>query len=300
MLESIIGQKNAKETVKILIESTKQSSLPFPHSLFTGSAGVGKSSFARAIAKELGHKFTEINSACTGSASEIRIKLIIAMEDMKENDILLLDEFHAITKSSQEILYTAIENGYVTFGGDVFGSKIKVAPFTLLGATTDLSGLTNSMQTRFKYVIELQEYNLEEIAEILDGEAITLGFKLDSSILANYCRGNPRIAKNYLDWIHRYCKTKNLPPNLKIIKEAMVKKGVYLYGLTYSDLLYIEVLKRNKIMGVRAISNTINVPEKTVKAKIEPYLLKLGVINILQGMQNKRGINKNKIMELGL
>lgn len=299
MLEHIIGQTKAKETAQILIDSVKTTNEPFPHTLLTGFSGSGKSTFARAIAEELGNKFIEVNSACTGSSSETKIKLMVALEDMEEKTVLFLDEIHQVSKANQEILYTAMEDGYISYS-DIFGIKTKVNAFTLIGATTDLAGLTNPMQNRFRYVINLDQYDNSDIASIIDIEANTKKFTVDANVLSEYCRGNPRIAKNYVDWIYKYCLVNKTTPSAPIIRQAMEHRGVFKYGLTVDDLRYLDILRRNKIMGVRSISHTLNIPEKTVKNKIEPYLLSLGLISILPNMQNRRGINLQKIVELGL
>lgn len=299
MLDKIIGQKKAKETVQILIDSVKATGETFPHILLTGFSGSGKSTFARAIATELGVNFIEVNSACTGSNMETKIKLMNALESIEPKTLLFLDEIHQINKSNQEILYTAMEDGYISYS-ELFGMQTRVNPFTLMGATTDLAGLTNPMQNRFKYVVNLDPYANSEISTIIDKEAMNKSFSVDSSALAEYCRGNPRIAKNYLDWIHKYCLVNRKASSAGVIKEAMEHRGVYKYGLTQDDLRYIDLLRRNRIMGVRSISHTLNIPEKTVKNKIEPYLLSLGIITILTNMQNRRGINLAKLSELEL
>ena len=91
-----------------------------------------------------------------------------------------------------------------------------------------------------------------------------------------------------------------MSPSAEIIRQLMEKKGIYSYGLTQDDIRYIELLKRTKILGVRAISHTLNIPEKTVKNNMEPYLLKLRLISILPSMQNRRSINKLRVIEMGL
>lgn len=295
MLNNIVGQQEVKNNLNILIESSRGGTLP--HILLTGAPGLGKSSIARAVADEMGYKFTEVNSAYTGGGSEAKIKMMIALEDIKENDIIFLDEIHNLSKNTQEMLYTAIEDGYINYG-DLFGSKKMLPPFTLIGATTDIAGLTRAMQSRFKHIIYLREYNEVEICQIIAAEAVKLKISIDQS-LAGYCRGNPRQTKNHIDWVSRYCKVKNIRADRDGIREAMLAKNIYKYGLTQNDINYITLLKKKKVMGVRNISNTLGVEEKTVKNNIEPYLMKLGLIYLLS-VSGKRQINMDKCIELGL
>lgn len=295
MLDNIVGQHEVKERLTILIESSRNGTLP--HILLTGAPGLGKSSIARSISNEMGYKFTEVNSAYTGGGSEAKIKMMIALEDLKENDIIFIDEIHNLSKNMQEMLYTAVEDSYINYG-DLFGSKKLLPPFTLIGATTDLAGLTPAMQSRFKHVIYLREYNTNEIEQIIAAESAKQKEVVNKS-LAKYCRGNPRQTKNHLDWVIRYCKVKKILADENGVKQAMEAKNIYKYGMTQNDLNYISLLKKKKIMGVRNISHTLNIEEKTVKNTIEPYLMKLGLIAILSN-GNKRVINMEKCIELGL
>ena len=295
MLDNIVGQHEVKNRLEILIQSSRNATLP--HILLTGSPGLGKSSIARAVAKEMGYKFTEVNSAYTGGGSEAKIKMMIALEDLKENDIIFIDEIHSMSKNMQEMLYTAVEDGYINYG-DLFGSKKMLPPFTLIGATTDLAGITPAMQSRFKHVIYLREYNDKEIGQIISAEAAKYNVVVHTS-LAEYCRGNPRQTKNHLDWVIRYCQVKNIAADEAGVRQAMEAKNIYKYGMTQNDLDYISILKRKKIIGVRNMSHALNVEEKTVKNTIEPYLIKLGLIYINSGT-GKRQINMEKCIELDL
>lgn len=291
MLENIVGQHEIKNNLQVLIESSRGST--FPHILLTGQPGLGKTTLARSVAKELGYKFTEVNSAYTGSGNEAKIKLIVALEDLKENDIIFIDEIHNLSKSMQEMLYTAMEDHYISYG-DLFGSKKMLPNFTFIGSTTDIAGLTTAMQSRFRHILYLREYTNQEVAEIIRGESRSI----DADHLSQYCRGNPRHTKNHVDWVLRYCQVKSLKPDKDGIGEAMRAKGIHKYGLTNNDLNYINILKRKRLMGVRNISHTLNIEEKTVKTTIEPYLMKLGLVYI--GPAGKRAINFDRCIELGL
>lgn len=188
MLENIVGQHEIKNNLQVLIESSRGST--FPHILLTGQPGLGKTTLARSVAKELGYKFTEVNSAYTGSGNEAKIKLIVALEDLKENDIIFIDEIHNLSKSMQEMLYTAMEDHYISYG-DLFGSKKMLPNFTFIRSTTDIAGLTTAMQSRFRHILYLREYTNQEVAEIIRGESKSI----DADHLSQYCRGNPAIQK---------------------------------------------------------------------------------------------------------
>jgi len=299
-LSEIVGQSKTKESLAIVLESVRRDGDVCPGILFEGFSGGGKSTFARAVAGELNHRFTEVNCGCLKSNTESQLKLMAALESLQRGDILFLDETHSLPKALQEILYSAIEEGYISFGDSIFGCKTLIQKFTLIGATTHLGALTVPMQGRFKYVFRISEYESGDIARILEGEAGKFNIPIDCLALAKYCRGNPRQAKNYLDWIYRYCHSKNCRGDEVTIKAAMQQRGVYPLGLTEHDIKYLKALAERKIEGVRALSNRINVEEGTVKKNIEPYLLKLGLISILPSMQGKRGINLDKVRELGI
>lgn len=299
-LNEVIGQEKIKSSLSIILESVRKTGDVCPGILFEGFSGGGKSTLARAIAGEIAKGFTEVNCGCLKGDLTARIEFMDSMEKLKRGDVLFLDEMHSLAKTLQEILYTAVEDGYISFGFDGFGAKKKIEPFTLIGATTHLGALPLPMQGRFKYVFRLSDYEVDEISKILRGEASKLSCEVDCDELAKYCRGNPRQAKNYLDWIYRYSTATNGLADASVIRQAMKKRGVYLYGLTEHDIKYLKVLKERKFAGVRAISNTINVEEGTVKKNIEPYLLKLGLIAILPSMQGKRAINLERVNQLGL
>jgi Holliday junction DNA helicase RuvB len=296
VLSEIIGQENIKESLAIIVESVKKLGGPCPNMLFHSAGGLGKTMFARAVSGELGYDFHEINVASKGSD---KISFLIMLEELKTNSIVFLDEIHGLDKKLQEILYSAIDSGYVS-AGDLFGSSSKVNAFTLIGATTNLHKLNQPLISRFKYSFELQEYSNQELAKILEGECKKINFQFDPILLSSYARGNPRQAKNYLDWIFRYCTTKRVTPTEGVVREAMKQKGVYQLGLTTNDIRYLKLLAEKRILGVRQISNTLNIEEKTVKANIEPYLLSQDLIAINNNMGGKRCANTEKIKELGI
>lgn len=284
------GQQEIRDNIRVLIESSKGS--VFPHTLLTGGAGLGKTSLARAIAIELGKRFFEVNTACTGSSSESKLKLLAALEDVQSGDIIFLDEIHSLSRGCQEILYTALESGYITYGGWL--AQTKLPPFTVIGATTDIAGLTNAMQSRFAHILYLRDYSDSEIIEIISNQS-----DVDATTLAKYCRGNPRYARNYLDWVTRYCSVNTIPADNAGIEKAMRALGVSIYGLTSDDLRYLNLLKQKKVLGVRSISHMLGIEERTVKTKIEPYLMKLSLI-FIQPQTGKRHINMAKCVELNL
>lgn len=295
MLDNIIGQKPIKDALTIVLESVKRTGDVCPGILFEGFSGGGKSTFARAIAGELNHDFQEINCGCLRSNLDSRLKFMLALEQLKTGDVFFLDETHSLPKQLQEILYTAVGDGYISVDTSGFAGKLAINRFTMIGATTHLGALTIPMQSRFKYVFRIDEYEVDEIAEMLDKEE---GPQIDTVALAKFCRGNPRQAKNYLDWITRYCSATGKPPNEATICEAMEQRGVYAYGLTEHDVKYLRALASRRFEGVRALSHMINVEESTVKKTIEPYLLKLGLISIMSSMGGKRAINMEKVREI--
>lgn len=194
---------------------------------------------------------------------------------VKKHDILFLDEIHRLDNKMQESLYTIMDSGRldVKFYGIVL-EELKIPPFTLIGATT--STVTNAMLNRFAYVFEVQEYTDGEIGTIVSQYSGRKKLNIKPEELSPYCRGNPRIAHNIIDWIDHYCTVNKVSYiNEKVIQECLRHLNIGPIGLTKQDLDYLDFLYQNRRpMGVNSIASFLNVDKNLIETKIEPYLIR--------------------------
>lgn len=282
----LIGQKTTQETIKVLIQASLKERKPFPHSLFIGPSGFGKTSFAKLVAKELKRTFFEYNAASIKDS----INLAFALRNIDENDIVFIDEIHRMNTKAQEAFYTIMEGNYLNvMAGSESIDKIDIQSFTLLGATT--STVSGPMLGRFRHVFRMEDYTESEIGEI----ARNNDARFD---VAKYCRGIPRNAVKYTEWLKDYFSVKGEPVTKSNIAKAMEQIGIYQDGLTVEDLIYLNFLnKQNRLVGIRTIAHATGLDEKHIREDIEPHLLKHGYI-----LRAPRGrmVNRRELKKLGL
>lgn len=267
-----IGQTKIRETLTIIADACKNASRQFPHVLFEGYAGHGKSTLARMVSEQMDGELKEINAATIRKPNDVTDCLMT----LEPNTYLFIDEIHRLPLKTQEVLYTACEDWYVN---DNTLDKIQIERFTLLGATTSIGLLSHPMKSRFKHVFQLEGYSNEEIEEIIQGYASKIKFTLDAQALKEYCRNNPRLARDMTEWVRDFCQAKKIPADSSSIHKSMRQKGVYQEGLTVRDIEYLTFVHKAKTwVGLDTISNCLGIDKLTVKDVIEPYLVKKGYL----------------------
>ena len=273
-LDKIVGQTSTKKTIQILLESSKLQNTAFPHCIFLGPSGCGKTLLANCIAQELSTKLHVHNAA--------KIKkdgVLSCLNDLKKHDVLFIDEVHNLDVRSQESLYDILDHGrYTIQSWGIVLDIIDFPPFTLIAATT--AAIKPAMLNRFRYQFELEEYSDKEIAEIIQNQLTDQGFTLDPIELSKYCRGNPRVAGNMLDWIKNYAIVHNIR---NISYDQLTQCLNYLHigplGLTEQDIQYLKFLyDAKKPVGIASISGYLGVDKSLVEQKIEPYLMRRKLI----------------------
>lgn len=277
--DEYVGQEKAKSILKSYIQALQERGKVFPHLLIHGKAGCGKTTLARIIANEFGK---DIDEVITSKVREF--KTLFKSFNAIEGGMVFLDEIHGIPRDLVEQIYTIME--------DFIHGNESIEPFTLVGATTELGEILKDRKPfydRFKIVIELEDYTVEDLTEIIKQYRLHMFFgdTLDDSVyetIARNCRETPRTALRYLEsTIYLNGDVKQVLDNFNILKD----------GFTARDLKTLEYIAQNeKGVGLQGLAAYLGISEQNYSYEIEPYLLKKGLI-----MRTPRG---RKIAEKGL
>lgn len=284
LLDEIIGQDRAKQTCRILIDSSKQRKAPIPHMLFSGAAGTGKTTFAGVMAKERGVSMTVANA---GSVNTVK-SILYAISDLKPNQVFFIDEIHRLPIKVCEWLYPVMEDFRYEITNQLGILKSAATkPFTMIGATTLLGKMPKPLKERFKATIEFVPYTLDELKEIVirtsKGSGITgLNDKVTTAI-AKTCRGNPRRIIARTEWI-RDCMIASggTSMSIKEVWDVIELQGVDKNGLEDIDKRYLQILRddHDGIVSLNALASKLSTDTQTVQTTIEPYLMQIGLIDI--------------------
>lgn len=273
-LNDIIGQTSIKQCLNILISTCKQENKPFPHMLYVGNAGFGKTTLSLAISRELNTQCHILNGANISNTKSLLPFLLT----INRKEIIFIDEIHRMNRKVQESLYTALED----FRLDI-ASNIDLEPFTMIGATTDLGLLTKPFRDRFIHKFTLEPYTHEELYLLIFKNANKLSVNLTKDaahIIVKRCKGVPRLANNLLQWIKDYSTHNKLGAvQAKHAELALAMLGIDSEGMDNNDRKYMEVLRKfNTPVGIKTIMGACEMDQYTIENTIEPYLLKQGKI----------------------
>lgn len=286
LLKDYIGQKKVKDNLKIYIEAAKQRKEPLDHILFFGPPGLGKTTLACIIAEEMG-----VNIKITsGPAIEKPGEMAAVLNNLKEGDVLFIDEIHRLNRQVEEVLYPAMEDYAIDImigkGQGAKSIRLDLPKFTLVGATTRAGLLTAPLRDRFGVINKLDFYTVEELSDIVTRSASVLGIDIDedgSNEIARRSRGTPRLANRLLKRVRDFAQVKY---NGNITKEvadyALNLLEVDKYGLDKGDrniLLTIINKFDGGPVGLDTLSAAVGEDSGTLEDVYEPYLIMNGFIN---------------------
>ena len=284
-LSEFIGQSEARSNLHVFIESAKQRNDAMDHTLFFGPPGLGKTTLAQIISRELGVNFKMSSGPVLAKAGD----LAAILTNLEANDVLFIDEIHRLNPVVEEILYPALEDFELDLvigeGPAARTVRIELQPFTLVGATTRLGLLTTPLRDRFGIPIRLQYYSKEELYKIVKLNAEKLGIVAHESgvtEIAQRARGTPRIAGRLLRRVVDFVLVEGDGSlNKKIADHALTRLGVDKLGLDGADRRYLQLIAEQYSggpVGIETISAAISESRDALEEVIEPYLLQMGLI----------------------
>ena len=284
-LDDFTGQKAARANLKVFIEAARGRGEALDHVLFVGPPGLGKTTLAQIMAKELGVNFRATSGPVIAKAGD----LAALLTNLEERDVLFIDEIHRLNPAVEEILYPAMEDFQLDLiigeGPAARSVKIDLAKFTLVAATTRLGLLTTPLRDRFGIPVRLDFYTTEELETIVRRGARIMGLAMSDDgarEVAKRARGTPRIAGRLLRRVRDFADVaKAEQVTREIADEALTRLDVDAIGLDMLDRRYLTMIARNfggGPVGIETISAALSEPRDAIEDIIEPFLIQQGFI----------------------
>jgi Holliday junction DNA helicase RuvB len=303
-LEDFVGQEHIKANLQIFIQAAKNRNEALDHTLFYGPPGLGKTSLAHIVSKEMGVNFKSTSGPTLSKAAD----LAAILTNLQQNDVLFIDEIHRLNTNIEEILYPAMEDFSLDIiigeGPAARSVRIDLPRFTLIGATTRLGLLSNPLRDRFGIPLRLNFYNTQELMKVIERAAGLLGTKLTpdgSEEIAKRSRGTPRIALRLLKRVRDFASVDNLTKiDANTADKALNRLEVDKAGLDSNDYRYLKFISDNYNggpVGVETIAAALSEQRDAIEDAIEPYLIQMG---LLQRTPRGRVITGSAFAHLGL
>jgi Holliday junction DNA helicase RuvB len=283
--DEYVGQTTVVENLKIAIAAAKQRNEPLEHVLFYGPPGLGKTTLAALIAKELGSALRPTS----GPTLEKPKDLVGILTSLEDGDIFFIDEIHRLGRVVEEFLYPAMEEYQIDFivdrGAYAKTLKLPLKRFTLVGATTRAGMLSAPLRERFGIMHHLDYYDESDLKRIVLRSAGVLGVPIEddaAATIARRSRGTPRIANRLLRRVRDFAEVRADGRVTKpVAEEALAREGVDELGLDRLDRAFLRTIVeqyRGGPVGIAAIAATLTEDAETLEDVVEPYLLKAGFV----------------------
>jgi holliday junction DNA helicase RuvB len=284
-LDEFVGQKAARENLRVFINAAKARGDALDHVLFFGPPGLGKTTLAQIVARELGVGFRATSGPVIAKSGD----LAALLTNLEDGDVLFIDEIHRLAPAVEEILYPAMEDRVLDLmigeGPSARSVRIDLPKFTLVGATTRQGLITTPLRDRFGIPVRLSFYSVDELEQVVRRAARLLGLILTedgAKEVARRSRGTPRIAGRLLRRVRDFAQADNdAEVDARVADAALTRMEVDQLGLDAMDRRYLMMIAdiyKGGPVGVETLAAGLSEPRDTIEEVIEPYLIQLGLL----------------------